>query len=67
MLKVDGKHPCDLSPKDKSHRNSLRLTSWNQPSSDPEIEDLFTDSHPQVNWFNKIVFMTCTSDLITNV
>ncbi|XP_070355733.1 bifunctional 3'-5' exonuclease/ATP-dependent helicase WRN isoform X2 [Equus asinus] len=47
--KVDGKHPCDFSPKDKSRGNSLRLTSWNQPSSDPEIEDFFTDSHPQTS------------------
>ncbi|KAM5310956.1 bifunctional 3'-5' exonuclease/ATP-dependent helicase WRN isoform 2-T2 [Glossophaga mutica] len=32
---------------DKSHRNSL--TSWNQPPSDPKIEDLFTDSHLQTS------------------
>lgn len=31
--------------KEKSHRNAL--TSWSQPSSDPEIEDLFTDSQFQ--------------------
>ncbi|XP_054364572.1 bifunctional 3'-5' exonuclease/ATP-dependent helicase WRN isoform X3 [Mirounga angustirostris] len=43
---VDGKHPCDFSPKDESHRNSLRLTSRNQPTSDSET-DLFTDSHLQ--------------------
>ncbi|XP_027454735.1 Werner syndrome ATP-dependent helicase isoform X3 [Zalophus californianus] len=43
---VDGKRPCDFSPKDESHRNSLRPTSWNQPTSDSET-DLFTDSHLQ--------------------
>lgn len=47
MLKVDAKHPCDFSPKEESHRNSLRLTSWSQPTSDSE-KDLFTDSHLQV-------------------
>lgn len=31
----------------KSHRNSL--TSWSQPSSNPEVEDLFTDSHLQTS------------------
>lgn len=44
ILKFDGKHPCDFSLKDENHRNSLRLTSWNQPISNSEI-DLFTDSH----------------------
>ncbi|XP_066091205.1 bifunctional 3'-5' exonuclease/ATP-dependent helicase WRN isoform X2 [Saccopteryx bilineata] len=33
--------------KDNCHRNSL--TSWNQPPSDPEIEDLFTDSQLQTS------------------
>ncbi|KAK1341832.1 hypothetical protein QTO34_016583 [Cnephaeus nilssonii] len=33
--------------KEKSHRNAL--TSWSQPSSDPEIEDLFTDSQLQTS------------------
>lgn len=47
MLKVDAQHPCDFSPKEESHRNSLRLTSWSQPASDSET-DLFTDSHLQV-------------------
>ncbi|XP_038545884.1 Werner syndrome ATP-dependent helicase isoform X1 [Canis lupus familiaris] len=46
--KVDGKHPYDFSLKDESHKNSLRLTSWNQPTSDSET-DLFTDSHPQTS------------------
>lgn len=49
FLKVDRKYPSDFSLEDESHRNSLKLTSWNQPFSDPEIEDLFTDSHSQVN------------------
>ncbi|XP_045635169.1 Werner syndrome ATP-dependent helicase isoform X2 [Ursus americanus] len=44
--KVDAQHPCDFSPKEESHRNSLRLTSWSQPASDSET-DLFTDSHLQ--------------------
>lgn len=44
ILKIDGKRPCNFLLKDESHGNSL--TSWNQPSSDPE--DLFTDSHLQV-------------------
>lgn len=48
MLKVDQKHPCDFSPKDESHKNSLRLTSWNQPASDLKT-DLFTDSHLILN------------------
>lgn len=34
--------------KDESHGNS-RMTSWNQPSSDPEIEYLSTDSHLQTS------------------
>ncbi|XP_036154388.1 Werner syndrome ATP-dependent helicase isoform X2 [Myotis myotis] len=33
--------------KEKNHRNAL--TSWSQPSSDPEIEDLFTDSQLQTS------------------
>ncbi|KAM7111011.1 bifunctional 3'-5' exonuclease/ATP-dependent helicase WRN isoform 2-T5 [Molossus nigricans] len=33
--------------KDKSHRNSL--TSWSQPSGDPEIKDLFTDYQLQTS------------------
>uniref|UniRef100_A0A8D0SAV7 Bifunctional 3'-5' exonuclease/ATP-dependent helicase WRN n=1 Tax=Sus scrofa TaxID=9823 RepID=A0A8D0SAV7_PIG len=47
--KVDRKYPSDFSLEDESHRNSLKLTSWNQPFSDPEIEDLFTDSHSQTS------------------
>lgn len=46
MLKVDGKHPCNFSLKNESHGSSL--TAWNQPPSDPELENLFTDSHLQV-------------------
>lgn len=34
---------------DESHRNSLKLTSWNQPFSDPKIEDFFVDSHLQTS------------------
>ncbi|KAM5275089.1 bifunctional 3'-5' exonuclease/ATP-dependent helicase WRN isoform 4-T4 [Hipposideros larvatus] len=59
--KVDGKHPCDFSPKDASHRNSP--TAWNEPPSDPELENLFTDPHLQTSseasqrklpeWFDK--------------
>ncbi|XP_036694664.1 Werner syndrome ATP-dependent helicase isoform X1 [Balaenoptera musculus] len=47
--KVDGKRSCDFSLKDESHRNSLKLTSWNQPFSDPKIEDFFVDSHSQTS------------------
>lgn len=45
MLKVGGRYPRDFSLKGESHRSSL--TSWNQPSSNPEI-DLHADSHSQV-------------------
>ncbi|KAG8506936.1 Werner syndrome ATP-dependent helicase, partial [Galemys pyrenaicus] len=37
------------SSKEEIHRHSLRVTPWDQPSSDPEIEDLFTDSHSQIS------------------
>ncbi|XP_057552571.1 bifunctional 3'-5' exonuclease/ATP-dependent helicase WRN isoform X3 [Hippopotamus amphibius kiboko] len=47
--KVDGKHCYDFSLKDESHRNSLKLTSWNQPFNNPEREDLLTDSHSQTS------------------
>ncbi|XP_073075141.1 bifunctional 3'-5' exonuclease/ATP-dependent helicase WRN isoform X2 [Manis javanica] len=44
--KVGGRYPHDFSLKDEGHRSSL--TSWNQPSSNPEI-DLHTDSHSQTS------------------
>ncbi|XP_077000804.1 bifunctional 3'-5' exonuclease/ATP-dependent helicase WRN isoform X2 [Tamandua tetradactyla] len=47
--KIAGKHPDDFSLKDRSHRNSLKLTACNQPSDDPEVEDLFTDSHSKTS------------------
>ncbi|XP_012580191.1 PREDICTED: Werner syndrome ATP-dependent helicase isoform X2 [Condylura cristata] len=47
--KVDGTCPGASSSKEEIHRNSMRLTSWNQPSSDPELEDLFTDSSSQIS------------------
>ncbi|XP_037687240.1 Werner syndrome ATP-dependent helicase isoform X2 [Choloepus didactylus] len=47
--KTGGKHPGDFSLKVGSHRNSLRLTTLNQPSNDPEEEDLFTDSHSKTS------------------
>ncbi|XP_058146087.1 bifunctional 3'-5' exonuclease/ATP-dependent helicase WRN isoform X2 [Dasypus novemcinctus] len=63
ITKIEGKHPGDFSLQDESHRNSLRLTSHNQPSNDPEVEDLFTESHSKISaetskrrlpeWFDK--------------
>ncbi|XP_008583685.1 PREDICTED: Werner syndrome ATP-dependent helicase [Galeopterus variegatus] len=47
--KVDGKHPGNFSSKDESDRNPLQLPSWNEPFNNPEIEDLFTDSHSQTS------------------
>ncbi|XP_057361150.1 bifunctional 3'-5' exonuclease/ATP-dependent helicase WRN isoform X3 [Manis pentadactyla] len=44
--KVGGRYPRDFSLKGESHRSSL--TSWNQPSSNPEI-DLHADSHSQTS------------------
>ncbi|XP_040850151.1 Werner syndrome ATP-dependent helicase [Ochotona curzoniae] len=44
---VDEKHPDNLSLKSESHRNSVRPTSWTQPSYNSEMEDLFADSHIQ--------------------
>ncbi|KFO38193.1 Werner syndrome ATP-dependent helicase [Fukomys damarensis] len=44
---VDQKHLDNFSLKDKGYRNSLNLASWNQPPDDPELEDLFSDSHSQ--------------------
>ncbi|XP_077201757.1 bifunctional 3'-5' exonuclease/ATP-dependent helicase WRN isoform X2 [Paroedura picta] len=32
----------------QSHQSSIKLASWNQPSLDPEEEDLFTDSQSQI-------------------
>jgi hypothetical protein len=52
-LKVHGTHPDNFSLKDKAQKNSLRLASWNQPDNDPEIEDLFSDSHSQINLIYK--------------
>ncbi|XP_062933266.1 bifunctional 3'-5' exonuclease/ATP-dependent helicase WRN isoform X2 [Cynocephalus volans] len=47
--KVDGKHPGNFSSKEESDRNPLQLPSWNEPFNNPEIEDLFTDSHSQTS------------------
>ncbi|XP_060027528.1 bifunctional 3'-5' exonuclease/ATP-dependent helicase WRN [Erinaceus europaeus] len=47
ITKVDDKHSDVTLSKEECHRNTLKLTSWNQPLSDPEIEDLFTDSYSQ--------------------
>ncbi|XP_037382570.1 bifunctional 3'-5' exonuclease/ATP-dependent helicase WRN-like [Talpa occidentalis] len=47
--KVAGTCPGAISSKEEIDRNSPRLTSGNQPSSDPEIDDLFTDSHSQIS------------------
>ncbi|XP_010590770.2 bifunctional 3'-5' exonuclease/ATP-dependent helicase WRN isoform X1 [Loxodonta africana] len=44
---VDRKYPGDFSMKNESQRNAV--TSWNQPSSSSETEDLFTDSHSQTS------------------
>lgn len=49
VAKVDEKHSDVILSKEEFHRNSLKLTSWNQPPSDPEIEDLFTDSYSQTS------------------
>ncbi|XP_048186902.1 Werner syndrome ATP-dependent helicase [Perognathus longimembris pacificus] len=46
---VDETNLDDMSLEDKGHRNSIRLTSWNQPSSNPEIEDSFSHSHSQTS------------------
>ncbi|XP_063095870.1 bifunctional 3'-5' exonuclease/ATP-dependent helicase WRN isoform X3 [Cavia porcellus] len=61
--KADEKHLDNLSLKDKDHRTSLKLASWNQPPDDPELEELFSDSHSQISsadskrnlpeWFTK--------------
>ncbi|KAL8202839.1 UNVERIFIED_CONTAM: hypothetical protein K2H54_026863 [Gekko kuhli] len=32
----------------QSHQSSIKLASWNQPSLNPEEEDLFTDSQSEI-------------------
>ncbi|XP_012881404.1 PREDICTED: Werner syndrome ATP-dependent helicase [Dipodomys ordii] len=47
--KVEETHLDSISLEDKGHSNSIRLTSWTQPSSDPETEDSFSHSHSQTS------------------
>ncbi|XP_023573349.1 Werner syndrome ATP-dependent helicase isoform X2 [Octodon degus] len=61
--KADEKHLDNFSLKDKCHGTSLKVASWNQPSDDAKLEDLFSDSHSQMSsktskrnlpeWFTK--------------
>ncbi|XP_060092952.1 bifunctional 3'-5' exonuclease/ATP-dependent helicase WRN isoform X3 [Heteronotia binoei] len=47
--KSSSKEPFpDVKQEVQSHQSSIRLASWNQPSLNPEEEDLFTDSQSQV-------------------
>ncbi|XP_047405793.1 bifunctional 3'-5' exonuclease/ATP-dependent helicase WRN isoform X2 [Sciurus carolinensis] len=46
---VVGTHSGNFPMKDRDHGNSLRLTSWSQPSSHPEKEHLFLDFHSQTS------------------
>ncbi|XP_005398445.1 PREDICTED: Werner syndrome ATP-dependent helicase isoform X2 [Chinchilla lanigera] len=55
--KADENHLDNFSRKDKGHGTSLKVASWNQPPvaswnqppDDPELEELFSDSHSKMS------------------